>query len=145
MSAEMYLSDVEKWHLRNQTVYGIDCQSSLPPAQPLLLGTSQGPRAGRDKWRKIISTQVLTPSNTPTPDKILGFKRPMPKKITGKIIGLVFLVSTVSCSWIHIMLHSSSFHLNEQNDPTASPSIDQEGSIVSECVVNMCLSECKIT
>ncbi len=26
-SAGMYLSDVEKWHLKNQAVYGIDCPS----------------------------------------------------------------------------------------------------------------------
>lgn len=27
VSAGMYLSDVEKWHLKNQAVYGIDCPS----------------------------------------------------------------------------------------------------------------------
>lgn len=33
---------------------------SLPPAQPLLLGTSQGLQAGRDKWRKIIALSPYT-------------------------------------------------------------------------------------
>lgn len=60
---------------------------SLPPAQPLLLGTSQGLQAGRGKWRKIIA---LSLSNTTPLDKTLGFQKLVPKTITGGIMGLIF-------------------------------------------------------
>lgn len=85
----MYLSDVGKWPLKKQAVYGIDWPSFSTSCRPLLLGTLQG-REREGINAEESETSSLNLQTLQHLRQNAGFSQPLTQEITGAVIGLVF-------------------------------------------------------